>query len=217
MLPNADHIIALEHGAIKYQGVMAELKAQGFDLTQFQKELSSAQSDGDGVIADNTDKIKEDNLRQSGKGLSEKDKGPNGNKNGRKLIENESRETGAIKLKTYLSYGRAMGAFSALFVLLILVLSQLATVVSQYWLGEWTSQQQNGTANMSDLNALADVHRRTMNYLSVYAAISLSTVASKTLRRPVRRSFDPLQPSSLRMSSCTLQRLARLVDCMENL
>jgi len=62
-----------------------------------------------------------------------------------KLVLDEQRERGTVSKVVWLSYARALGWWSILFVLVLYAISQASTMLSSWWLGEWAASDQSGS------------------------------------------------------------------------
>lgn len=95
---------------------------------------SSSGKEGDATSEPN------DGVRHNDKPCDEGEQKPKGH-----LIEKEERVVGAVKWETYRQYGRAVGSPTMIiFVMLMLVLAQCATIGNNMFLGAWSGQTIKG-------------------------------------------------------------------------
>ncbi|KAL3856343.1 hypothetical protein ACJMK2_011112 [Sinanodonta woodiana] len=185
----AHHIIVMRDGEIQYQGKLVDVKKNDPDLysswrkalkeasIQETKHISQGDESGiDGKLLEDVDEEKEEDLNEESL--------PSG-----KLIRNEHREVGAVKMSVYLCYLKACGILLCIFVVLMLLLNQGLLMTTNFWLSIWSSasteyydnQQTNSTAAFDN-----------SQYLHVYVILFAFAVAS-TLASGIILQFTGVQ------------------------
>jgi len=128
LVPSADYIVRILDGRVDCQGTCKELRSSGQldgivaveEATAHKHEPVEAEDVVEAVESEEADKKKE------------KKKGP-----ARKLIQDEERAVGNVKLSTYLYYIKAATWITWAIWAVILVLSQGASVAESLWLKFW--------------------------------------------------------------------------------
>ncbi|XP_037804292.1 canalicular multispecific organic anion transporter 1-like isoform X2 [Penaeus monodon] len=72
--------------------------------------------------------------------------GGEGEHEGKRLVEDETAETGKVSRKMYLVYGKSMGVFFAIMPIVMMSLSQASTAGSNVWLSVWSSVGESSPA-----------------------------------------------------------------------
>ena len=92
------------------------------------------------------------------------------------LIQEESRESGSVDSKVYLSYSRAAGGpFFIILILGIFLVAQLLVVGNDWWLKSWATSSKTHHSEVSEVSKLSE-SSQSLWYLSIYGAIGLVTI-----------------------------------------
>ncbi|XP_059142742.1 multidrug resistance-associated protein 1-like isoform X2 [Physella acuta] len=86
-------------------------------------------------------------------------------KQGDKLVQAETAETGRVKLNVFMAYVRAVGALMSVVILFFYVLYNSASIYSNIWLSEWSNDARNPNISRDD-------DQRNMR-LGVYGALGI--------------------------------------------
>lgn len=136
-LPQVDYIYAISDGAIVEQGTYADLMSRGEAFSKFISEFGSDELEKE--KEEEEEGVEEDAIEAVGEEVDEK-KGRDRKvaKAGPGIMQDEERNTGAIEWDVYKAYIDAgKGEVVLPFLFLSLVLMQVATVLSSYWLVWW--------------------------------------------------------------------------------
>jgi ABC-type multidrug transport system fused ATPase/permease subunit len=136
-LPRAKYAVRLgAHGTLEHAGLTEHLRETG-SLVDILKAEAGDEDSGTIEVASTADE-----------GQTE-DAAPVAKATPKKLIEEESRETGRVKKTVYLSYLKASGGFPFwTLVVLVYLLSQTLTVSRSWWVRIWTASYEHARAEM---------------------------------------------------------------------
>ncbi|KAJ3357564.1 hypothetical protein HDU83_006290 [Entophlyctis luteolus] len=122
VLPHADYVVVMKNGEVAASGRLEELKeldAIDFELKDFRQDRS--RSDKDNALSHgDPEEAKVPSV------VAEK---------GTKIIEDEDKSTGSVKLSVYVSYFKASGG---MIFFLIFLLAFVCNTVSDLWIKIWT-------------------------------------------------------------------------------
>ncbi|EDO46846.1 predicted protein, partial [Nematostella vectensis] len=120
-LSGADHVIVMSNGTVMHSGPPSEILSSERILRQISRDVSRERSlDG----------------KEGGEDGEENADEPTGD--GR-LVEEEAKDVGAVRLHVYGSYWRAIGHCLATSILLSLLLMQGSRTIGDWWLAYWIS------------------------------------------------------------------------------
>jgi len=141
VLPNCDNIVLLEDGRIRNQGTYQKLASEDSSFQEIVNDMSSKEKEKE--QKNTTESIAETQDVNAAENEStvvshtEESK-----KEGQKLVKEEDREVGNIKLSSYRKYAVACGG--ALLFSLVIVFWALVValgIYAQYWLAYWADQE----------------------------------------------------------------------------
>ncbi|KAJ7619721.1 P-loop containing nucleoside triphosphate hydrolase protein [Roridomyces roridus] len=157
VLPGAYYVVRMLDGRIEAQGTVQELRAQGIlDEIAHKAEVEAEKEEL--VVA------------------TETPSGPDKDKKPRKLVEDEKRETGAVKLSVYRQYFAA-SSYSLLAVALALIMAQqVRSVGEKFWIKIWSESYERSFSPDTTTTRLPSASQRPLFYVGVYAAIALSGI-----------------------------------------
>ncbi|XP_063601949.1 ATP-binding cassette sub-family C member 3-like [Penaeus indicus] len=72
---------------------------------------------------------------------------------GKRLVEDETTETGKVSRKMYLVYGKSMGVFYAILPIILMSLAQASIAGSNVWLSFWSSAGESSPASSDTFNS----------------------------------------------------------------
>lgn len=127
LTPTADHIVRILDGRVDCQGSPSELKRGG--------QLDSVVAiEGAAVAKQEPLKAKELEVLEEADGETQKE---TKKKPARKLVKDEERAVGGVKLGTYMLYVRAATWITWILFFIVLFLSQITSVSERFWLRIW--------------------------------------------------------------------------------
>ncbi|CAA7270432.1 unnamed protein product [Cyclocybe aegerita] len=163
VLDKTDYIYVMENGRIIEQGTYNDLVNDSVVFSRLMEEYGSAESEVDPEGPDQPDIGSKSERGGKAKGAAFDDVTEEGTtkKPGAGLMQIEERNTGAVSWTTYAKYLRyAGGVIWAPFILTLLVLTQIAQVGNNLFLGFWTSESLHGF--------------RQGDYMALYAALGVA-------------------------------------------
>ncbi|KAG8337592.1 Canalicular multispecific organic anion transporter 1 [Homalodisca vitripennis] len=189
-LPQVDVIVVMKAGEISEIGTFKELMGKKGEFSEFliqhitdtgEQELNTEMEE---LLSENEELMQQIQRRMSITGSMRStssshrnsvsfDTQPITNQIDR-LIQEESSETGGVKLAVYLHFIKSAGIPMVLSVLFFQVLSQGLTVVSSFWLTDWTSDPS------TSVDGVQVVERRNY-YLGIYALLGVGQVVGAVL------------------------------------
>ena len=222
-LPKTKYAVLLADGTVERAGMVEELERTGGlqEILRSEEETVGPDSEVDRVVGDDLTTAKSATNRV----VKELDEPPAPQHKPKKLVEDETRETGGIKRQIYKDYLKASGGISFwVFVFLGFIVAQALTVGRSWWIKLWTSSYADSdvsTRNVYvyqepimtlDINTIAlpiSSGRDTLGfYLGIYVALSSLSILVGTARffyiftgsiRASRTVFESLTFSVLRM------------------
>ncbi|KUI70297.1 ATP-dependent bile acid permease [Cytospora mali] len=212
--PKTKYLVELGEGKVLHAGLLTELENDGtLALIKSQEQTEEEIREDENATAVNSQEPSDEEIEEEEtadgntlkKTLSRQDNVP------RKFVEEEKRETGAIKTHVYGAYLKSSGGF--LFwtgCLMIFISSQSLALGRSWWLRIWTGQYEEEGVNAFHVNASrgheyaygialqqtvevhphahlstssSGVNNRSLDfYLAVYVALSLASAIVGTLR-----------------------------------
>ncbi|TFY77333.1 hypothetical protein EWM64_g6678 [Hericium alpestre] len=133
-LPQVDYIYTLVDGRIAERGTYAELMANSGEFARFINEFVSEEEqdarEEEAIEEEDTEEAKKKQVKRRGM------------VQGAALMQTEERNTGAVGWEVYKSYSQAgNGAVFLPLLALSVILMQVATVLSSYWLVWWQQRE----------------------------------------------------------------------------
>ncbi|KAN0041553.1 hypothetical protein ACTFIV_004095 [Dictyostelium citrinum] len=102
-----------------------------------------------------------------------------------KIITVETKQEGKVSFKIYLSYFKAIGALLATCIVGFYALTQLLSILANWWISIWTNSygdsDASGSISLSSTSTVDD-NEKAKYYLSIYVAFSCGTIAATFLR-----------------------------------
>ncbi|KAK5580921.1 hypothetical protein RB653_000948 [Dictyostelium firmibasis] len=96
-----------------------------------------------------------------------------------KIISVETKQEGKVSFKIYLSYFKAIGALLAGCIVGFYALTQLLSILANWWLSVWTDSDSNdGSTSLT----ASEENDKAKYYLGIYVAFSCGTIAATFLR-----------------------------------
>ena len=146
---SADQIVLLDGETIKenWSGSYAELLAGDLHLSALMREYgaSAAESEPEPEPVPDPDPDPEPEPEPEAAALVAKNDAQK--KKDGKTMTTEERETGRVKLEVYVSYATVFGACAFLMVFVWFMAGQLAQVVTDWWMGRWSSSGEDPTVD----------------------------------------------------------------------
>ncbi|KAG9094212.1 hypothetical protein FS749_012910 [Ceratobasidium sp. UAMH 11750] len=212
-IPACDYIITMEDGRIAERGTYDGLMAKNGAFARFQRQFGAKQGESE------EEKEKEEEAIESEKdGEKKKEKGSAGP--AKALMQVEERNTGAISGTAYVDYFKAAnGKLLVPLLLLSILLSQGATVMSAYWLVYWQQMKwaypqgfyMGIYAGLGSAQALTMFSMGALFALmSFYASVSLHRDAMKRLMHAPMSFFDTTPLGRI------MNRLTKDIDTIDN-
>ncbi|WWD20615.1 hypothetical protein CI109_105091 [Kwoniella shandongensis] len=131
LLPSSKYIVRIVDGRIDAQGTPDELRANG-ELDGLVAIEEAEAHAAEPVTADDEADKEAQATEEGDEKKPKKTKGP-----GKKLVQDEERTIGSVKWETYKLYIKAATYITWFWTLVILILSQFASVGERYWLKVW--------------------------------------------------------------------------------
>ncbi|QRV83260.1 ABC transporter [Ceratobasidium sp. AG-Ba] len=193
VLPAVSWVVKMNEGQIEAQGTVAQLRESGaLALSRAgQKELEVTEEEAPAVI----------------EGTGPKDP----NKAARKLVDEEKKSTGTVKLIVYKTYLSAASYWIFSILVLFLFMDQLTQLLQKFWIKRWGESYETkpavlATKNWLDLDfGLPSASENVVPYLLIYIGIQAMISAINIL------SQIPSIMSTLRASRLLYEKMLRSV------
>ena len=217
-LPNTDQIIVLKDGKITEQGSYDELMKDSGNFADFIKEFASEGADNESVDTDDQDKKEKKNEEKMGKDDDSK-------KEGTKIIEKESLETGSVNFVVYKYYFKNIGFFGTLLILGCQVIYSCLSIGTNVWLKVWASSGLGNATNDQYRDMYLGVYGSFGFFQSITSFIlsiglALTTLnASKLMHHSVLKKVlaSPMSFFDTTPLGRIVNRFAKDVDICDNL
>jgi len=133
LLPRVDYVISMQDGRIAEAGEYRTLLGNNGDFASLIRDYSTSKHDDEESEDELVEKESKNETALVDVQLEKKEQ-PKG-----KLMENEERETGAVKLRMYYEYAKSAGSL-VFFTLIILgaIFSQATKMLTDWWISYWT-------------------------------------------------------------------------------
>ncbi|KAF9237604.1 ABC transporter [Melanogaster broomeanus] len=206
-LPEVDYIYTLLDGKIAERGTYDELIASDGAFSKFIEEFGSKE--------DNTTKAEE-----TAEAVVEEKKKPQPGVKGSGMMQEEERNTGAIKLGVYREYlSAANGLVFVPLLFLSLVLMQGSTVMSSYWLVYWQEMKWPYSSGfyMGIYAALGVSQSLTMFFMgSIFAFLTYNASQVLHERAITRVLYAPMSFFETTPLGRIMNRFAKDIDTVDN-
>ncbi|TFK44030.1 multidrug resistance-associated ABC transporter [Crucibulum laeve] len=154
VLPAAHYVVSMLNGRVNYQGTVEELQSRGL-LHNIPAYLAIPDS--------NQEHHRPNDIIDDDKVEGQKTSGV---KAPRKLVEDEHRETGSVKLHVYSSYLKASSYWIWVFLIINIIIHQLLQVAEKLWIKVWGEAYTQNLSYHNLLNPLLVMEQAASRYLS---------------------------------------------------
>lgn len=207
-LPEVDYIYTLVDGRIAERGTYAELMANDGTFSKFVSEFGST---------DDSSKKEE----KEAKGAEIEDKKIQKGSTGKAMMQEEERNTGAIKWEVYREFlSAAHGPVLLPLLLLSVILMQCSSVMSAYWLVYWEEDKWHQPAGFyTGIYAALGVSQAFTMFMMGGVFALLTYYASQQLhRRSIQRvMYAPMSFFETTPLGRIMNRFAKDIDTVDNL
>ncbi|CAH1248229.1 ABCC9 [Branchiostoma lanceolatum] len=179
LLPQADLILVMKDGQVAHQGTLKEISQASPHLFEQWKEEWDEQEDEE----------EEEDAKKDEK--KDKDEDEKETKDG-KLMTQEEREKGMVKVKVYLTYAYAGGIALVIVAMLAQVALRGFAVARDFWLSDWSSAASSYNGSQLEINnnsmfaemehpGVTDVEYYLIGYASLSGGVILTTLIGALL------------------------------------
>jgi ABC-type multidrug transport system fused ATPase/permease subunit len=207
-LPEVDYIYTLVDGRIAERGTYAELMANDGTFSKFVSEFGST---------DDSSKKEE----KEAKGAEIEDKKIQKGSTGKAMMQEEERNTGAIKWEVYREFlSAAHGPVLLPLLLLSVILMQCSSVMSAYWIVYWEEDKWHQPAGFyTGIYAALGVSQAFTMFMMGGVFALLTYYASQQLhRRSIQRvMYAPMSFFETTPLGRIMNRFAKDIDTVDNL
>jgi ABC-type multidrug transport system fused ATPase/permease subunit len=207
VLHRADKIVWMKEGSIYKIATYPDLMAND---TEFQKlmETTASQEQKEDIDEDEVEEEKKESKKKKGK------------KPAGALMQQEERAVNSVGWSVYAAYVRASGGiWVAPFIVILLIISQGANIMTSLWLSYWTSSKWNlGLGVYIGVYAALGVSQALLMFAFSVALTVLGTKASKVmLNRAIHRVLRaPMSFFDTTPMGRITNRFSKDVDTMDN-
>lgn len=146
---SADQIVLLDGETIteNWSGSYADLLAGDLHLSELMREYGASAAESEPATAPAPEPEPEPSPELEQEAAAPVTKSDVQQKKDGKTMTTEERETGRVKLEVYASYATIFGGCAFLMVFVWFMAGQLAQVVTDWWMGRWSSSGEDPTVN----------------------------------------------------------------------
>ncbi|CAK5270991.1 unnamed protein product [Mycena citricolor] len=179
--PGADYLVRMRDGKVDSQGPVADLRARGLldDIVELEQAVVAQEK-----VAQAAQEVKQG-------GRTEERKEP------RKLVEDEKRESGRVKVSVYREYLSASGYHIWAAVVLLIAFKQMRIVGEKLWIKFWTEAYEDEPG----VTALPSANEHPLFYIGVYTLIQVLWIVLQVSTVALQRT------AALRASKVMFRRL----------
>ncbi|KZV81212.1 P-loop containing nucleoside triphosphate hydrolase protein [Exidia glandulosa HHB12029] len=186
VLPVAAWVVKMDNGRITAQGTVDELRASG-DLAELVKtELKEERGQED--------------TKEEAVALKDNKTAEGVTKPAKKLVENETKARGSVRLEVYAGYFKAASIPLVLLLFAFMFLEDGSRLIQKFWVKVW-SESYNRPADWRSPFGFPSASEHVMPYIWVYLALQLTSVAL------VLSGIFPRIWSSLRASRVLFEKM----------
>ncbi|XP_078584948.1 ATP-binding cassette sub-family C member 9-like [Branchiostoma floridae x Branchiostoma japonicum] len=177
LLPQADLILVMKEGKVAHQGTLQEISLASPHLFEQWKDEWDEQEEEE----------EEDTKKDEKK--DKKDEDEKETKDG-KLMTQEERETGMVKVKVYFTYAYAGGILLVIAAMLAQVTLRGFAVARDFWLSDWSSAASSQNGSQLEISSMfgeiehpnvTDVEYYLIGYASLSGGVILMTLVGALL------------------------------------
>ncbi|KZW03562.1 hypothetical protein EXIGLDRAFT_721773 [Exidia glandulosa HHB12029] len=197
VIQHCSYVARMNNGIIEAQGTPQELLAQG--------ELTPEQvGQGSGVKDEDFEPEAEEAESAEGAGKTDEDKAA------KKLVDKETKASGAVKRKIYLTYLKAAGYWIVAVLFLTILLQRGSDLAQKLWVKSWSESYESATPRRTPPFGFPTPTQNPLPYVAVYVSIqafnALTSIASQipniwSSLRASRKLYTSMLDSVLRSPS----------------